>query len=111
MERNNEPRQNDFSECFSNFVFFDFEKISGFENCWNLSKFMNFLDKQFLVGHSLGAYVSGGYVIRYPERVSRVYFCDPWGWSTFDPKIAAYTYNERPFFQEKIGKYHFIVLL
>ena len=80
-----------------------------------------------LVGHSLGAYVrlaeckidqksdpitatplyvinwhsfkSAAYLIRYSSRVERVFFCDPWGWATFNPDIAAYTYNERPFVQ------------
>jgi len=57
------------------------------------------IDKMVLVGHSLGAYVSAAYLIRYSSRVERVFFCDPWGWATFNPDIAAYTYNDRPFIQ------------
>lgn len=57
------------------------------------------IEKMILVGHSLGAYVSGAYLIRYPKRVERVFFCDPWGWGEFNPEKSAYTYDEKPFIQ------------
>ena len=34
-----------------------------------------------------------------PERVERIFFCDPWGWQAFDPQKPAYTYAEKPFIQ------------
>jgi pimeloyl-ACP methyl ester carboxylesterase len=43
------------------------------------------LDKFVLLGHSLGAYISSSYAIKYPERVKHLVLADPWGFPDKPP--------------------------
>ncbi|XP_076112125.1 (Lyso)-N-acylphosphatidylethanolamine lipase-like isoform X1 [Mytilus galloprovincialis] len=46
------------------------------------------LDKFVLLGHSLGAYVSSSYALKYPERVKHLVLADPWGFPDKPPDSA-----------------------
>lgn len=43
------------------------------------------LDKFVLLGHSLGAYISSSYAIKYPDRVKHLVLADPWGFPDKPP--------------------------
>lgn len=45
------------------------------------------LDGKFiLLGHSFGAYLSMAYAMRYPDHISHLILCDPWGIPSATPK-------------------------
>ena len=49
-----------------------------FIEAWRISKG---LDKFYLVGHSLGGYISSLYAIQYPERVKKLLLVSPIGFN------------------------------
>ena len=44
------------------------------------------LDKMILLGHSMGGYLTGAYMIKHPHRLECAFFADPWGFPEYNEK-------------------------
>ena len=42
------------------------------------------IQKMSLLGHSMGGYLTGLYMMKYPNRLESAFFADPWGFPVFD---------------------------
>ena len=53
------------------------------------------IKRMILLGHSMGGYVTGAYLLKYPHRLERVFFADPWGFGVYNEADFAAKRAER----------------
>ena len=53
------------------------------------------IERMVLLGHSMGGYLTGLYMTKYPGNLESAFFADPWGFPVFDQKKFEQSRAER----------------